>query len=72
MSISRQVQESLDDAEKHLRTALAFASRTEEAWVIKHISSCIMNIKDIPEIDSLTEHIEKIKKSLPLPGMDEV
>lgn len=62
--ISEQVKESLDTAEQHLRTALAFAARTEESWVVKHITSCILSISEIYEVDEITDHIEKLKGTL--------
>lgn len=61
--ISEQVTESLDNAEQHLRTALAFAARTEEAWVVKHITSCILSIEEIYEVDKITDHIENLKQT---------
>ena len=61
--ISDQVKESLDNAEQHLRTALAFAARTEEHWVVKHITSCILSIGEIYEVDQITDHIENLKQT---------
>lgn len=64
MTISQQVLDCLDEAEKHLRNALAFAARTEEAWVAKHITSAIMGIKGIPEVDAMTEHLQELRDTL--------
>ena len=61
--ISDQVNESLDKAEQHLRTALAFAARTEESWVVKHITSCILSISEIYEVDQITDHVENLKQT---------
>jgi len=62
--ISQQVKEELSQAEQHLRTALAFASRSEESWVIKHISACIMRINEIDEVEQMTEALEDLKQSM--------
>jgi hypothetical protein len=63
MSISQQVKESLDEAEKHLRNALAFAARSEEPWVVKHITSCVLSIEEIYNVDEITEHLDELRKT---------
>ena len=68
--ISQQVKEELSQAEQHLRTALAFASRSEESWVIKHISACIMRVNEIEEVEKMSEALAELKESIK--GPDEV
>jgi len=68
MSISQQVKESLDEAEKHLRNALAFAARSEEPWVVKHITSCILGIEEIYDVDEITERLNQLKKTFKGPN----
>ena len=45
MTLSKQVEDSLDEALSSLRNALAFAARNEEVYVSKHIADiCILLI----------------------------
>ncbi len=60
MKVSKQVEDSVQDAIKSLREALAFAARSEEPYIAKHIADKIM------ELDSL------IKLNQALEGLDEI
>ena len=60
MKVSKQVEDSIQDAIKSLREALAFAARSEEPYIAKHIADKIM------ELDSL------IKLNQALEGLDEI
>ena len=60
MKVSKQVEDSIADAIKSLREALAFAARSEEPYIAKHIADKIM------ELDSL------IKLNQALEGLDEI
>ena len=60
MKVSKQVEDSVADAIKSLREALAFAARSEEPYIAKHIADKIM------ELDSL------IKLNQALEGLDEI
>ena len=39
MTLSKQVEDSLRDAQEDLRDALAFAARSEKPFISKHIAS---------------------------------
>ena len=60
MKVSKQVEDSIADAIKSLREALAFAARSEEPYIAKHLADKIM------ELDSL------IKLNQALEGLDEI
>ena len=60
MKVSKQVEDSVPEAIKSLREALAFAARSEEPYIAKHIADKIM------ELDSL------IKLNQALEGLDEI
>ena len=60
MKVSKQVEDSVAEAIKNLREALAFAARSEEPYIAKHIADKIM------ELDSL------IKLNQALEGLDEI
>ena len=59
MALSKQVEESLRDAESNLRNALAFAARNEKPVVAKHISEMILTIDSVINIDSMFDRMEE-------------
>ena len=59
MALSKQVEESLRDAESNLRNALAFAARNEKPFVAKHISEMILTIDSLINIDSMFDRMEE-------------
>ena len=59
MALSKQVEESLRDAESNLRNALAFAARNEKPFVAKHISEMILTIDSVINIDSMFDWMEE-------------
>ena len=58
MSLSTQVQESLRDAQANLRNALAYAARTEEPYVNKHIADMLSNIDALISVKDLMDKVE--------------
>ena len=58
MSVSTQVQESLDDAVRCLREGLAFAARTESAITVQAISEQITRIENLSKLDELIAKFE--------------
>ena len=58
MSLSTQVEESLREAQSHLRNALSFAARTESAYTSKHIADMLSKIEAIIDADQFIQHIE--------------
>tara|TARA_X000000368_G_scaffold248547_1_gene196321 strand:- start:2067 stop:2273 length:207 start_codon:yes stop_codon:yes gene_type:complete len=61
MTLSRPVEESLRAAQEHLRDALAFAARSEQPFISKHIASFLADIENL--IDA-QEMMEKIRDGL--------
>ena len=53
MALSKQVEESLRDAESNLRNALAFSARNEKPYISKHIADMIANIDTMIAVDNL-------------------
>ena len=49
MALSQQVSDSLDEAKANLRNALAWAARTEEPYISKHIADILLSIDTIKD-----------------------
>ena len=58
MNLSKQVEESLRDAQGNLRNALAFAARTESPYVNKHIADLLSNIEAVIDVQKIVEKVE--------------
>ena len=59
MSLSTQVEESLVEAQSHLRNALSFAARTESAYTSKHIADMLSKIQAIIDTEQILEQIDE-------------
>ena len=59
MALSNQVESSLLEAQESLRNALAFAARTEEPYVNKHIADMLSNIDALISVKDLMDKVEK-------------
>ena len=59
MALTEKVEESLRDAQSHLKNALAFSARNEKPYVSKHIANMLADIDNL--IDA-TELIEKLNE----------
>ena len=55
MALSKQVKESLEDASKDLRNALAFSARTEKPYISKHIADMLAKIDALVDIKGFLE-----------------
>jgi len=64
MTLSTQVSESLKDAQSDLRNALAFAARTEEPWMVKHIATALSDIDNLFHVENLLETADKVIEEL--------
>tara|TARA_B100001250_G_scaffold268384_1_gene231529 strand:- start:71 stop:262 length:192 start_codon:yes stop_codon:yes gene_type:complete len=62
MSLTEQVESSLRDAQSNLRNALAYAARTEESYVNKHIADMLSNIDSIISVKDFIDTIEDEKQ----------
>ena len=64
MALTKQVEESLNEAQGNLRNALAFAARNEEPYIAKHIADFIMNIDQLKNVSNVLAISEKIMKDI--------
>ena len=64
MTLSKQVEESLNEAQGCLRNALAFAARNEEPYIAKHIADFIMSIDNLKNVSDVLSISQKIMKEL--------
>ena len=64
MALTKQVEESLNEAQGNLRNALAFAARNEEPYIAKHIADFIMSIDQLKNVSNVLAISEKIMKDL--------
>ena len=64
MTLSKQVQSSLDEAVASLRNALAFSARNEETYVSKHIADVMFQIENLKNVTSVLAMSEKIMKDM--------
>ncbi len=61
MKVSKQVEDSVKDAIENLRNALAFAARSEEPYIAKHIADKIMELDGLIKVNQLLDDLEEIK-----------
>lgn len=61
MALSKQVEESLDEAQAALRNALAYAARNERPMVNQGIAELMCNIDKLKSVDQIFDTIEKWK-----------
>ena len=59
MALSETVQESMREAETHLRNALSFAARTERPNMVAHIAKLVAQIDNIISADEILDKIEE-------------
>ena len=64
MTLSKQVQTSLDEAVASLRNALAFAARNEEPYISKHIADVMFQIANLKSVTNLMAISDKVMKQL--------
>ena len=61
MKVSKQVEDSIKDAIENLRNALAFAVRSEDPYIAKHIADKIMDLDTLIQVNQLIDDLEKAK-----------
>ena len=64
MALSKQVQESLDEAQANLRNALAYAARNEEPYMSKHIADIMFSIENLKNVSNVLAISDKVMKQL--------
>ena len=60
MKVSKQVEDSVQEAIASLRNALAFAARSEEPYIAKHIADKIMDLDNLIKVNQLLEGLGEI------------
>ena len=63
MKVSKQVEDSVKDAIENLRNALAFAARSEEPYIAKHIADKIMELDGLIKVNQLLDDLEEIRET---------
>ena len=63
MKVSKQVEGSVKDAIENLRNALAFAARSEEPYIAKHIADKIMELDSLIKVNHLLDDLEEIRET---------
>ena len=58
MKVSKQVEDSIKDAIENLRNALAFAARSEEPYIAKHIADKIMELDSLIKVNEILTQLE--------------
>ena len=64
MTLSKQVEDSLDEALSSLRNALAFAARNEEPYISKHIADVMFQIENLKNVSNVLAMSEQIMKQM--------
>ena len=62
MSLSQSVTESLQEAESHMRNALAFAARQESPYVSCVIADMISKLDQLIQTDKFLDKVEGMMK----------
>ena len=62
MKVSKQVEDCVAEAIKSLREALAFAARSEEPYIAKHIADKIMELDSLIKVNHFLDDLEEIEK----------
>ena len=63
MKVSKQVEDSVKEAIESLRNALAFAARTDEPYIAKHIADKIMELDCLIKVNQLLDDLEEIREN---------
>ena len=64
MTLSKQVEESLNEAQASLRNALAFAARNEEPYISKYIADVMFQIENLKNVSNVLAMSEQIMKQM--------
>ena len=64
MALAQTVSDSLNEAQTHLRNALAFAARGERPLVCKQIADMIHQCEMISGIDDVLDSLDDVRRNL--------
>tara|TARA_Y100001938_G_scaffold107949_1_gene147494 strand:- start:307 stop:513 length:207 start_codon:yes stop_codon:yes gene_type:complete len=59
MTLSKQVEDSLREAQEDLRNALAFAARSEKPFISKHIAVFLADIDNLIDANDMMDNLRK-------------
>lgn len=62
MALSQSVEDSLREAESHIRNALAFAARGERPSVCASIPKLVQDIENLKSLDGIMDKLEELTK----------
>ncbi len=62
MALSKQVEESLIEAQEDLRNALSFSARTEKPYISKHIADMLSQIDNIISIVPILDTLDGVRE----------
>lgn len=65
MSLSTQVKESVTEASKLLREAIAFAARSEHPMVLVSLSDIVTKLDQLDSMDELMSYIDETRGRIP-------
>ena len=60
MALSKQVEQSLVEAQEDLRNALSFSARTEKPYISKHIADMMAQIDNLIQIVPILDKVENM------------
>ena len=61
MKVSKQVEDSVSEAISSLRNALAFAARSEEPYIAKHVADKILELDTLIQVNQLIDDMENAR-----------
>ena len=64
MALSKQVEESLDEAQAALRNALAYAARNERSLINQGIADLMCNIDKLKSVDEMFDTLDRWKDEI--------
>lgn len=62
--LSPKVKESLEDAQSHLRNALAHAARTEKPSINKQIAEIMNAVECLMKVEEMSDRIESMMEKM--------
>lgn len=65
MSLSTQVKESVTEASKLLREAIAFAARSEHPMVLVSLSEIVTKLDQLDSMDELMSYLDETRGRIP-------
>jgi hypothetical protein len=67
MSLSTQVKDSVSEASKLLREAIAFAARSEHPLVLVSLSDLVAKLEQLDSMDEFMNYLDETRRGNPTP-----